>query len=94
MDYLLIEAVPVLRASAAVAAARKKCVEEEMVSAGLLVLPAPAPVGKEGKESGRESAGSVVGGPGAGAGLGEEEEAVRARLEAIGTHVGANFAER
>ncbi|KAF7965045.1 hypothetical protein HWV62_835 [Athelia sp. TMB] len=89
MDYLLIEAVRALRASAAVAAARRARVEAEMAAAGLL----PRALDKGERREGRESVGSAVGG-GEGKGLSEEEEAVRGRLEAIGMHVGANFSER
>ena len=42
MDYLLIEAVTALRDSAAVATARAKKIENEMVEAGILAPPPPA----------------------------------------------------
>ncbi|KZP03565.1 transport protein particle component [Athelia psychrophila] len=90
MDYFLIEAVNALRASSAVASERKKKVEAEMIEAGLLPkLPA------EKNTRDRDSVGSAMGVVGGtGTLLSEEEEAVRARLEGIGMHVGANFAER
>jgi hypothetical protein len=103
MDYFLIEAVNTLRASAAVATARAKKVEQEMIDAGL--IPAPAPVlhplttmresasgSLSGERDSARSSGSKRGS--ASAKSDEDEEAVRTRLEAIGLHVGANFAER
>jgi trafficking protein particle complex subunit 6 len=105
MDYFLIEAVNALRASSAVASARAKKVEQEMIDAGLIPAPAPVLPPLNVREStsgslsgGRDSVGSISsskGGlvPAKGAG-GDDEEAVRARLESIGMHVGANFAER
>ncbi|EGN92930.1 hypothetical protein SERLA73DRAFT_190301 [Serpula lacrymans var. lacrymans S7.3] len=90
MDYFLIEAVNALRASSAVAATRAKETERAMTEAGLLPTPAPPPSTK----NQRESTGSTMGGDRRSVVLDVEEEAVRARLEAIGTHVGANFTER
>lgn len=99
MDYFLIEAVNALRASSAVATARARKIEKEMVDAGLLPPPAPTPAPPVKKETPRDSltslgsrSGSVSGG--AGKAMDEEEEAVRVRLEAIGIHVGANYTER
>lgn len=99
MDYLLIELVNTLRASSAVATARSKKIEQEMIEAGLIPPPSAAPpslpLKKEnardsltglGSQSGSVSGKTVV--------MDEEEEAVRVRLEAIGLHVGANFTER
>lgn len=88
MDYFLIEAVNALRASSAVAVARTKKVEQEMIEAGLLVQPpVPPPVPAK-----RDSAASTSSKPEGK--VNEEEEAVRVRLEAIGMQVGANIAER
>ena len=103
MDYFLIETVNALRASSAVASARAKKIEQEMIDAGL--IPAPAPVlptlaavreSSSGSASGgRDSIGSASSKNGSTKSSGtDEEEAVRARLESIGMHVGANFAER
>lgn len=72
LDYLLVELVPTLSASSAVASARATATENEMRAAGL--LPARTAKEKELKEA--------------------EEDALRARLEAVGAHVGANLAER
>jgi len=108
MDYFLIEAVNTLRASSAVALARAKKVEQEMIDAGLIPAPVPVPhpLLINMRESGSGSAstdGDSIGSAGSkgtsgfaksGGGGEEEEEAVRTRLEAIGLHVGANFAER
>jgi trafficking protein particle complex subunit 6 len=106
MDYFLIEAVNALRTSSAVASARAKKVEREMIDAGLIPAPAPIPnpltnmrESTSGSISGgRDSAGSTGSKGGSASaksgGSDEEEEGVRARLEAIGMHVGANFAER
>lgn len=100
MDYFLIEAVNALRASSAVASARAAAVEKEMIEAGLI----PAPGAKENVSAGgRDPMGSAGSrDPGSGktvtgtntSAVDDDEEAVRARLEAIGLHVGANFAER
>ena len=88
MDYFLMEAVNALRASSAVAVARTKKIEQEMIEAGLLVQPPiPPPVPAK-----RDSAASTSSKPDGS--VNEEEEAVRIRLEAIGMHVGANIAER
>jgi hypothetical protein len=107
MDYFLIEAVNALRASSAVASARAKKIEQEMIEAGLIPAPVTVPPmlsnmreSTSGSVSGggRDSAGSASSktgfGSAKGGGGGDEEEAVRARLESIGLHVGANFAER
>jgi len=100
MDYFLIELVATLRESAAVATARSKKVEQEMLEAGLIPPPVsvPSSIKKEKDSSARDSVtslasktGSAVGGKSV---VDEEEEAVRQRLETIGMHVGANFSER
>ena len=91
MDYLLIEAVTALRDSAAVATARAKKIENEMVEAGILAPPPPA---KEPKETPRDSMTSISSKTGSKFQPADEEEALRVRLEAIGMHVGANFSER
>ena len=100
MDYFLIELVATLRESAAVATARSKKVEKEMLEAGLIPPPTPVPssLKKDKDSSARDSdtslisrSGSATGGKSA---ADEDEEPVRQRLEAIGMHVGANFSER
>ncbi|KDR68823.1 hypothetical protein GALMADRAFT_78072 [Galerina marginata CBS 339.88] len=96
MDYFLIEMVATLRESAAVATARSKKIEQEMMEAGLVPAPIPVPSSLK-KESARDSVTSLVSRTGSAAGKGtldEDEEPVRLRLEAIGMHVGANFSER
>ena len=90
MDYFLIELVNTVRASSAVAVARTKKVEQEMIEAGL--LPAQPP--NTNALSNRDSLASNLSKPDGKTLLEEEEEAVRLRLESIGTHVGANIAER
>jgi hypothetical protein len=88
MDYFLIEAVQTLRHSSAVADARAKKVEEEMIEAGLIPPPPPTQV-KAKKDAQRDSVGA-----GSSATNDDEDEGLRARLEAIGLHVGANITER
>lgn len=94
MDYFVIEMVNTLRASSAVAAARAKKTEQEMVDAGL--MPASAPVPPPLKKSQlRESIASNASRTSLSKDAkDEDEEELRARLEAIGMHVGANMAER
>ena len=87
MDYFLIEAVQTLRHSTAVAEARAKKVENEMVEAGL-IPPPPPPQTRAKKDAQRDS------GTGSSALSDDEDEGLRARLEAIGLHVGANITER
>jgi trafficking protein particle complex subunit 6 len=104
MDYFVAEMVATLRASAAVATARAREIEREMVDAGLIPPPPPpAPLLRKDRESARESAGSTLAsavtskslaGVANKTPLDEEEEEVRMRLESIGVHVGANLAER
>ncbi|KAF9481253.1 TRAPP complex subunit trs33 [Pholiota conissans] len=97
MDYFLIEMVATLRESAAVATARAKKVEQEMVDAGLIPPPLPVPSSLKKDNSARDSVTSLASRSGSASGKGtldEEEEPVRQRLEAIGMHVGANFSER
>lgn len=88
MDYFLIEAVQTLRHSSAVAEARAKKVENEMVEAGL-VPPPPPPQTKAKKDAQQDSIWT-----GSSAPIDDEDEGLRARLEAIGLHVGANITER
>ncbi|KAF8499042.1 NO signaling/Golgi transport ligand-binding domain-containing protein [Russula emetica] len=88
MDYFLIEAVQTLRHSSAVAEARAKKVENEMVEAGL-IPPPPPPQVKAKKDAQRDSIAT-----GSSAPSDDEDEGLRARLEAIGLHVGANITER
>lgn len=85
MDYFLIEAVSALRVSSAVATARAKKIERDMAEAGL--LPPPPAKQQNSRDSTSSTAGKMFG-------LVDEEESVRSRLEAIGVHVGSNFAER
>jgi hypothetical protein len=100
-DYLLIESVRALRASSAVAAARARRVEQEMVDAGL-IPPPPVPKGvhSDGADGvgNRASMGSTMASVAIGKGKTEpgddDEEGVRKRLEAIGLHVGSNLTER
>lgn len=100
LDYFLIEVVNTIRESTAVAVARTKKLEQEMVEAGLLPPPANTPsnaVSSKRESTVRDSVGSGISKGDSGllkvAGD-EEEEALRQRLEAIGMHVGANVAER
>ncbi|KJA20846.1 hypothetical protein HYPSUDRAFT_68169 [Hypholoma sublateritium FD-334 SS-4] len=97
MDYFIIEMVATLRESAAVATARAKKIEQEMLEAGLIPPPLPVPTSLKKDNSARDSVTSLVSRTGSAAGKGtldEEEEPVRQRLEAIGMHVGSNFSER
>ncbi|THH31564.1 hypothetical protein EUX98_g2619 [Antrodiella citrinella] len=102
MDYFLIEVVNTLRESSAVAVARTKKVEQEMIEAGLLPPSGATGNGHSTTSSKREStmrdsmgsnsmsmSKSDLSIP-----LEDEEEGLRQRLEAIGMHVGANIAER
>jgi trafficking protein particle complex subunit 6 len=108
MDYLLIEAVNVLRASSAVATARAKKIEQEMAEAGILppppplaAKPQPQPSHSQSQsqaqaQSHRDSIGSTISRRDAPSGAtdDDEDEGLRTRLEAIGLHVGGNFVER
>ncbi|KAF8168539.1 NO signaling/Golgi transport ligand-binding domain-containing protein [Crassisporium funariophilum] len=98
MDYFLIELVATLRDSAAVATARAKKVEQQMLEAGLIPPPPPVPLSLKKESSARDSVTSLVSRTGSAAGsksgFDDEEEPVRQRLESIGMHVGANFSER
>ncbi|KAF8629002.1 hypothetical protein AX17_005858 [Amanita inopinata Kibby_2008] len=98
MDYFLIEAVNTLRESTAIAMARAKKIEKEMIEAGIIPPPQPAPPPPPAKETARDSMTSLNSRSGSASGkhqaVDEEEEALRLRLEAIGMHVGANFTER
>ena len=85
MEYFLIEAVQTLRHSSAVADSRVQKIEDEMIEAGL-IPPTPPPQVKAKKDAQLDSVTS--------ASSDEEEEGLRARLEAIGLHVGANITER
>jgi hypothetical protein len=87
MDYLLIETVNALRVSSAVASARARKIERDMVEAGLVPLP-PPPAKQQNPRDSASSASGKISGPA------DEDEEVRSRLEAIGIHVGGNFAER
>lgn len=93
MDYFVIEMVNTLRASSAVATARAKKIEQEMVDAGLMPPPAALPPALK-KTQLRDSVGSDGSRPSISKDGKDEDEDLRARLEAIGMHVGANMAER
>ncbi|KAI0307464.1 transport protein particle component [Multifurca ochricompacta] len=88
MEYLLIEAVQTLRHSSFVADARAKKIEDEMIEAGLIPSP-PPPQSRTKKDAQRDSVGAGSSAPGD-----DDDERLRARLEAIGLHVGANITER
>jgi len=88
MDYFLIEAVQTLRHSSAVADARAKKVEDEMIEAGL--IPPPPPTQVKAKKDGQRDSFGVGSSPASD----DEDEGLRARLEAIGLHIGANITER
>ncbi|CAE6425652.1 unnamed protein product [Rhizoctonia solani] len=85
-DIFVIEMVHTLRDSASVARKREIELEEEMIENGLLERKAPAATSSRG-----DSVSSV---PAAKSLLDDDEEALRVRLESIGTHVGANLVER
>lgn len=91
MDYFLIELVSTLRASSAVAVARAKKVEQEMIEAGLLSPMPPVPPAVPSK---RDSLASITSKAEGKTAVDDEDEALRLRLESIGMHVGANVAER
>jgi trafficking protein particle complex subunit 6 len=94
MDYFLIELVNTLRASSAVATARAKKIEQEMIDEGLIPAPAPTPAPVP-KTTQRESVASNTSRSAAEkSSVNADEEGLRTRLEAIGMHVGANFTER
>jgi hypothetical protein len=88
MEYFLIEAVQTLRHSSAVADSRAQKIEDEMIEAGL-IPPPPPPQVRAKKDAQRDSVGTGIS-----ATSDEEEEGLRARLEAIGLHVGSNITER
>lgn len=90
MDYFMIEAVEALKHSSTVAAARVKKAEDEMINAGLLPPPPPPPPHLK-KGNLRDS---IISNATDKAPLDEEEEDLRARLEAIGLHVGTSITER
>ncbi|PSR82968.1 hypothetical protein PHLCEN_2v5938 [Hermanssonia centrifuga] len=89
MDYFLIELVNTLRTSSAVAIARNKKIEQEMIDSGLLQPPPAVPPVVPAKRDSFASTSSKTDGK-----SDEEEEGLRLRLEAIGVHVGSNIAER
>lgn len=99
MDYFLIEMTSTLRDSAAFASKKQKEIESEMRETGL-VPPVTGISGlkrdKERESSARDSVTSLSSNKGAKMQDPEdrEEEPLRQRLEQIGMHVGANFAER
>ena len=88
MEYFLIEAVQTLRHSSAVADSRAQKIEDEMIEAGL-IPPPPPPQARAKKDAQRDSVGTGISATGD-----DDEEGLRARLEAIGSHVGANITER
>ncbi|RPD81509.1 transport protein particle component [Lentinus tigrinus ALCF2SS1-7] len=93
MDYFVIEMVNTLRASSAVATARAKKVEQEMIDAGLMPTPAAVPPALKGSQL-RQSHASDGSRDSISKDGKDEDEELRARLEAIGMHVGANMAQR
>ncbi|KAG9223449.1 hypothetical protein CCMSSC00406_0006941 [Pleurotus cornucopiae] len=95
MDYFMIELIPTLRRSAAIATERRKKLEKEMVDAGLIPPPAPPPkVDKPRESQGPHDSVTSLTSKISKPPIDDEEEAVRVRLETIGMHVGANFSER
>lgn len=94
MDYFVIEMVNTLRISSAVATARSKRIEKEMIDSGLLPPLAPGPPAPAKKESARDSTSSLRSVSAKPSTMGEEDEAMHARLEAIGVHVGSNITEK
>ena len=86
MDYFLIELVATLRESTAVAIARSKKIEKEMLEAGLIPPPTPVPssIKKDKDNSARDSVTSLGSRSGSAAGgksvVDEDEEPVRQRL--------------
>ncbi|KAN0138543.1 transport protein particle component [Lactarius tabidus] len=88
MEYFLIEAVQTLRHSSAVADSRAQKIEDEMIEAGL-IPPPPPPQVRAKKDAQRDSVGTGIS-----ATSDDDEEGLRARLEAIGLHVGSNITER
>lgn len=94
VDYFFIELVNTLRASSAVAVARTKKIEQEMVEAGLLPPAQQGPPAVPSKRDSLASASSKTGGLDGKTAVDDEEEALRLRLESIGMHVGSNVAER
>ncbi|TEB29276.1 transport protein particle component [Coprinellus micaceus] len=106
-DYFLIEMASTLRESAAVAYARAKRVEQEMLEAGLLPVnpTATATQASMSKKAGggppgaRDSVTSLSSTRGsksnaAASQIDEEDEPLRSRLETIGVQVGSRFVER
>lgn len=99
LDYLVIEAIQALKASSAVATARRKGAEKDLLDAGL-VPPEPHAPAVPKKDVQRESMASLasrvtissVANVKVESDLDEED--VLARLDAIGVHVGSNIAER
>jgi hypothetical protein len=97
MDYLLIELIPILRASSAVATKRAEQLEGEMIDAGLSLPPPPvpkrldisSPLVMPTSAMGKSLVSPVPKGQPE-----EDEDALRRRLDAIGQHVGANIVER
>lgn len=95
MDYFLIELVNVLRASAAVATAKEKKLAQEMEEAGLIPPQAASPQPIKTASTIRDSPDDDIKRHSSGKSFpAEDDEGLRTRLEAIGSHVGANFAER
>ena len=94
MDYFVIEMVNTLRTSAAVATARAKKVEQEMIEAGLMPASAPTPPPLRKSQLRDSTSSNISRNSAAKDGKDEDEDELRIRLEAIGMHVGANIAER
>lgn len=87
----MIEAVEALKHSSGVAAARVKKAEDEMINAGLLPPPPPPPPHLK-KGNLRDSV--ISNATDKAPPLDDDEEDLRARLEAIGLHVGTSITER
>ena len=94
MDYLLIELVAILRESPAVAIARSKKIEKEMIPPP---TPVPSSIKTDKVNFARNSVTLCLGsrsGSAAGRKSVVDEDEVRHRLEAIGMHVGEIFSDR
>jgi len=93
LDYFIIELTNTLKHSSAVATARFKRREAELIEAGLLAPPPPRKEPPSGVRDSVNSATSLASNRNVKP-LDDAEEAVRQRLENIGVIVGGNLAER
>ena len=95
MDYFLIELVQTIRQSSAVATARQRKTEQEMIQAGFVPPSSAAQMSSKKDAPGlSDDSPNVARGSNGKTKESEEDESVRVRLEAIGVHVGASFTER